>query len=62
MTDNECHRYTEYPPYKEQSTKCDKCGNLYECSKNGVLMETTLHMDNSRHYIPGMDGCTKGVE
>lgn len=62
MTDNKCSLYTEYPPYKERATKCDKCSNLNACAKNGKLMETTLYLDTYRHYIPGLDGCPKGVE
>lgn len=55
-----CPRYTEYPPYKEQSTNCDKCYRLHECFKENRLIETTMHGDTFRHYIFGLDGCPKG--
>jgi hypothetical protein len=48
----DCPRFTEYPPHKEQSTKCDKCNSLHKCFNDGKLLECTLSGDIYKHYIP----------
>lgn len=41
-------------PYVEKDTKCDKCKLLQECISAGNVVETTLDVDERRHYIMGL--------
>jgi hypothetical protein len=62
MTGDECPIYTKCPPYKEQSTVCDRCVRLYKCISENRLLETTMSGDNYRHYIFELDDCPrKGI-
>lgn len=41
-------------PYVEKNTKCDECKLLQECISTGNVVETTLDIDERRHFVIGL--------
>ncbi len=47
-------------PYAEKFTECDRCEYVKECENSGNVVNTTNHMDKSKHYVRGMNAyCRK---
>lgn len=45
----------------EQFTRCDFCEHLQECREKSLLIDFTLGMDTTRHFIPNelLSGCPR---
>lgn len=60
-SDEDCPSFREINWWKhvEKDTECDKCELLYECIKEGNVMDVTEITDVRQHYIGGRLTCKK---
>lgn len=51
----ECPYFKKYKPkhYVEKFTECDNCEYVSKCEISGYVIESTIRMDNYRHFIKG---------
>jgi hypothetical protein len=51
---------TEYKPYIEHDTECDKCEFLEQCKDDGYVINCTTYYDSRQHFIRGLgSNCRK---